>query len=349
MMQMGSKLIVLGVMLLVAPIDAKAQSDRASPVPLAPQTLTGDAALAQAQALIDQGKNDQAISILNEIARTAPQAPGMESKLGKAYYEKHDYLQAVTHLELALKAKPDDGESTQLLGLSDYLVGHIEEAIPLLEKVQSWLPQPDVTGSSVLGMSYLRTGQFDKARAAFARMFSMPPNSASAHAVLGQMMLQQELEDQAVPELQKALTIDPKLPMAHFLLGEIYLVKYNVPQALEEFRKELEINPVLWMAYWRMGDAYSRLEKWDDAERALKQAIWLNQNATDPYILLGKVELKKGDPQLASQFLERALKMDPNNYSAHYLLGTVYRELGRPAEANRQFELVKTLHSDPAP
>src|SRR2546427_271549 len=316
------------------------QGQRAAP------EATSDAALAQAQVLIDQGKNDQAIALLNGVARTAPQTPGLEAKLGKAYYQKRDYLQASAHLEAAWKQKPDDSESTQLLGLSYFQLGHLQQAITLLEDVQSRMPRPDVNGSYLLGVSYLQTYQYDKARAAFARTFSAPPESAQAHLVLGQMMLRQEFEDKAVPELEKALAMDAKIPMAHFLLGEIYLYKSNVAQALDEFHKELQISPILWLVYWRLGDAYARLEKWDEAERALKQAIWLNQDFSGSFILLGKVELKKGDARLASEFLERALKMDPNNFSAHYLLGTAYKELGRTEDARREFDLTRTLHAD---
>ncbi len=305
--------------------------------------------LARADVLIAQGKTDQAITLLNELAVKKPKLPGLEARLGKAFYKKRNYEVATAHLERALQEKPEDGESTQLLGLSYYLLGHLQQAIPLLEKVQSGLPQPDVTGSYVLGISYLQTRQYDKARAAFAKMFSLPSEAPGAHLVLAQMMLRQEFEEVAVPELQKALAQDPRLPMAHFLLGEIYLFKSNVELALEEFRKELELNPILWLAYWRMGDAYTRIENWDKAEQALKQSIWLNQTFSGPYILLGKVELKKGDPDLAVGFLERALKMDPNNYSAHYLLATAYKQLGREAEARREFELSQTLRAEKIP
>jgi tetratricopeptide (TPR) repeat protein len=342
MMQARPKLaaLVLSSVLFAAVARAKAQSAPGS---------TANAAVSQAKALIDQGRNDQAISLLDEVAKAAPQTPGLEANIGKAYYGKHDYQQAVTHLEAALKQKPDDRESTQLLGLTYFELGHLQQGIPLLEKVQSWMPRPDVTGSYVLGVSYLQTQQFDKARLAFARMFSVAPDSPQGYLVLGQMMLRQDLEEKAVPELQKALALDPKLPMAHFLLGEIYLFKSEVQPALDEFTKELEINPILWLAYWRRGDAYTRLGKWDDAERALKQAVWLNQNFTGPYILLGKVEISKGDPKLGAEFLERALRMDPNNPSTHYLLGTAYRELGQKAEAEREFELSKTLRGKTEP
>ena len=305
--------------------------------------------LTRSRRLIEEGKMDAAITLLNELSQKQPDAPGLEAMLGKAYYERHDYVQAIPHLELAVKRQPNDGESSQLLGLSYYLAGHLQQAIPLLEKVQSQLPRPDVTGSYVLGISYLQSRDYDRARLAFAKMFSVAPDTAAAHLLLAQMMIRQEFEDKSVPELQKAITLDPRLPMAHFLLGEVYLFKSNVRPALEEFHKELALNPLLWLVYWRMGDGYTRLENWDEAERCLKQAIWLNQNFTGPYILLGKVELKKGDAQLATGFLEKAVKMDANNYLAHYLLGSAYKQLGREAEAEREFKLTQTLRDDKQP
>ncbi len=303
----------------------------------------------QARTLLGQGKVDEAIKLLTPLAAEKPEAPRVEATLGKAYYEKQQYEEAANHFELALKQNPKDAESTQLLGISYDLLGHLQQAIPYLEKVQSWMPNPDPTGSYILGKAFLDTRQFDKARAAFARMFSVPPDSAAAHLFLAKMMMREQFEEQAVPELQKAIQLDPKLPMAHFILGEVYLFKSNIQGALDEFHKELALDPMSWLTYWRMGDAYSRLEKWDDAERALKQSIWLDQTFTGPYILLGKVEMKKGELRLAAGFLEHALSMDPNNYYAHYLLGTVFKQEGDMKEANIQFQLTQTLRQKKGP
>lgn len=303
--------------------------------------------LANAEALLDHGKLDQAIVTLQEIARRSPDAPGLNAALGKAYYQKREFETASKYLEVAVRQNPNDGESTQLLGLCYHLMGHLERAIPLLEKVQSWLPKPDVTGSYLLGIDYLQNYQDDKARVAFARMFSVPPDSAQAHVVLAEMMIRQEFEEKAIPELKKAIEMDPSIPMAHFMLGEMYLFKSQPQLAIEEFQRELTKNPVLWLAYWRLGDAYDRLDRPDQAETALRQSVWLNPDFTGPYILLGKVELKRGDPALAASFLEKALKMDPSNSYAHYILGEAYQKLGRTAEADHEFALTQSLrHND---
>ena len=301
--------------------------------------------LNRAETLLGRGRPDEAISLLQNLRRLKPQ-PGIEAKLGKAFCKKRDFQLAVAHLKAALQENPEDHESEQLLGLSFYTLGQLDQAIPLLERTQLRLPPTEFDGWYLLGICYLRTQQLDKARVAFSQMFSVPPGSAAGHLLFGQMMVRQRLEEKAIPELEKAVSLDARLPMVHFLLGEIFLYKANSQRALEEFKKELEINPTVWLVYWRLGDAYARLERYDEAEKALKQSIWLNETFTGSYVLLGQVELKKNEWELAAGFLERALKLDPQNYLAHFSLARAYQQLGRNDEANRHFELSRSLRGN---
>jgi tetratricopeptide (TPR) repeat protein len=308
-----------------------------------PPAQTSEKELGQAETLIRQGKLDEAIALLDSLVQKEAKLPGLEAKLGKAYYTKRNFRQATLHFKAALQLDPGDRETIQLLGLSFYSLGQFQEAIPLLEKIQSQLPPTEFDGVYLLAVSYLRTLQLEKARATFAQLFSVMQDSPAAHLLFAQMMVRQRLEDEAIPELQKAVTLDPRLPMVHFLLGEIFLFKSNAELALEEFKKELAINPTLWLVYWRLGDTLTRLERYADAEQVLKKAIWLNETFSGSYVLLGQIGLKKGDLELALGFLERGAKMDPNNYLAHYLLGQTYQRLGLVEQANRQFELAKSL------
>jgi tetratricopeptide (TPR) repeat protein len=306
-------------------------------------TQPANTSLDRADSLVRQGNLDEAIALLKGLGQ---KQPGVEAMLAKAYYQKRSFQQAIVHFKAALEQSPEDMEAAQLLGLSFYSAGQVQEAIPLLEKIRSRIPAQQSDTLYLLGVCYLKTQQSDKARAAFAEIFSAPPDSAMAHLMLAKMMVRQKLEDRSVPEIQKALELDPRLPMAHFLLGEIFLYQNDTPHALEEFKKELEINPTVWLVYWRLGDAYFRLEKYDEAEKVLKEALWLNDSFTGAYLLLGEVELKKGNLELGVGFLERALKLDPRNDYVHYSLARAYQQMGRTEEANRHFEITRTLRAE---
>ena len=314
------------------------QSDSAS---ARPSASTGE--FDEARRLLQQGKFDEALAALHDIEAKQPATKALAHELGVAYYKKADYPNAITYLQKARNENPEDGEAVQLLGLSFYLAGRPADAIAPLEKVQTWFPAANVDASYILGICYIQTKDYPHARAAFAKMFSVSPDSAASYLFTARMLLRQDFGPVAEEYAQKAVSLDPKLPLAHFLLGELNLYHSKVPEAVAEFQKELQLNPGYAPAYYKLADAYSRIQKFDEAEKLLQRSIWLDSTSTGPYILLGKVLAKKGETELAVRTLLRALAMDPNNPVPHHLLGQAYRDLGRSEDAERELKLAAQL------
>jgi tetratricopeptide (TPR) repeat protein len=312
-----------------------------APVSHAPNQSAPD--FTDARRLMQQGKYDQAIEQLQELSAKYAGLKGLPHELGTAYYKKGDYIKAIDSFKAAIAQDPHDNEAVQLLGLSYYLSGRPAEAIPLLEKVQTWFPRANVDASYILGLCYIQTKDYPHARTAFTKMFDVPSESAPAYLFTARMLFRQEFDPVAEEYAQKAVGLDPRLPLAHFLLGELYLFKSRVPESIAEFQKELAINPGHAAAYYKLADAYSRIQKWDDAERLLQRSIWLDATSTGPYILMGKVLEKKGEPELAVRSLRHALAMDPNNPITHHLLGQAYRDLGNTEEAERELKTAQQL------
>jgi tetratricopeptide (TPR) repeat protein len=300
---------------------------------------------AAARLLMQLGKFDEAIALLLNLQAKQPATPGLSRELGIAYYKKGDYQAAASNLTQGQTEKPSDQEATQLLGLSYYLAGRPAQAIPQLEKVQTWYASANVDASYILGICYIQTKDYPHARAAFAKMFVVPPDSAASYLLTARMLLRQDFGPVAEEYAQKAASIDPKLPLVHELLGELYLYQSKISEAIAQLQAELTINPGYATAYYKLADADSRLEKFDDAEKLLQRSIWLDATSTGPYILLGKVLEKKGEAELSARALQRALTMDPNNPIPHHLLGQAYRDLGRTADAERELKLAEQLQS----
>jgi tetratricopeptide (TPR) repeat protein len=310
-------------------------------VPHAPSPRSYD----QIHRLTEQGKFDEALAALNEISNSDPATKNLSREFGITYYRKGDYVNAVTALQRAIAEDPHDGEAVQLAGLSLYLAGKPAEAIPYLEKVQSWYPSASVDASYILGVAYIQTKNYANARGAFAKMFQVPSDSAAAYLFTARLLLRLDFGPVAEEYGKKAVELDPKLPLVHQLLGELYLYQSKIPEATAQFEQELAINPGNPVAYYKLADAYSRLQKFDEAEKLLQRSIWLDATSTGPYILLGKVLQKKGETQLAIRALQRAISMDPNNSIPHHLLGQAYRDLGRTEDAERELKLAEQLQS----
>jgi tetratricopeptide (TPR) repeat protein len=304
-----------------------------------------DSPFASAHRLLEQGKFADAIADLEELGKTNPNLQGLSRELGIAFYRKSDYVNAVAYLRQAIKENPEDREATQLTGLSLYLAGKPGEAIPYLEKVQSWYPSANVDAAYILGVSYIQTKNYPQARLAFAKMFGVPADSAASYLFTARMLLRLDFGPVAEEYGQKAVALDPKLPLAHFLLGELYLYQSKIPEATTQFQQELAINPGHAASYYKLADAYSRVQKFDEAQKLLQRSIWLDATATGPYVLMGKVLQKKGEPALAVRSLQRAIAMDPNNAISHHLLGQAYRDLGRAEDAERELKIAEQMQA----
>ena len=169
--------------------------------------------------LIAAGDYKQALSILEQIKAKSPYTPGLSHELGVARYHLGDLSQAIDNLRQAVMESSDDHEAQQLLGMSYFQLGRPAEAIPLLEKVRSVMPAGNVDSFYVLGLCYLQTKDYEKARGALAAMYSVAPDSAAAYLFTARMLFRQGFEAAAQEHAGKASALDPKLPLVHFLLG----------------------------------------------------------------------------------------------------------------------------------
>jgi tetratricopeptide (TPR) repeat protein len=298
-----------------------------------------------ARQLSQLGKYDEAVETLRQLEVSHPETKGLAHEFGVTYYKKSDFINAITYLKKAREEDPNDGEAVQLLGISYYLAGHPADAIAPLEKVQTWFPSANVDAAYILGICYIQTKDYPHARAAFAKMFGVPSESAASYLFTARMLLRQDFGPVAEEYARKAVALDPKLPLAHFLIGELDIYGSKIPEAIAEFQKELELNPGYAPAYYKLADAYSRILKYDEAERLLQRSIWLDATSTGPYILLGKVLQKKGEADLAVRALKRAIAMDPNNPLPHHLLGQAYRDLGRAEDAERELKAAAQMEA----
>ena len=260
---------------------------------------------------------------------------------GVQFYKQRQFSKTIEVLQRAVATEkpgtPEFRESAVILGQSYYLSARMPEA-------SKWLQAAVDDGVRInevfymLGNCYIQQREPEKSRAAFAAMFSVPFESASAHLLTAQFMVRQEFEEFALKELARAVELDPKIPQAHYLLGILAIFRNELDRGIEELKREIAINPDFAMAHYKLGDAYTRREEWDAAIPPLQRAVWLNPDYSGPYILLGKAYLKKDDLGSAEGMLRRAIKMDPANYQAHYSLGQVLVKAGKAEEGRKMLE-----------
>ncbi len=100
------------VFLLACCVSAWPQTPAASPSRLADeraQSLPPEPAnpdFAAARTLLQQGKYDEAVAQLSDLAAKNPGLKGLSHELGTAYYKKGDYIKAIESFKQALAEDP---------------------------------------------------------------------------------------------------------------------------------------------------------------------------------------------------------------------------------------------------
>jgi len=298
---------------------------------------------ASAKELAGKGRLDQALAQLDQLAAQTPEPPGVERLRGIIFYQRQQFPEAIAAFTRAAAQDPKDRESIEMHGVSLFRLGHVQEAIPFLEKGRAPVQSANVDPDYVLALCYADVQRYDDSRRAFAAQFGFAPDSAQAHLLAGRQFLRRELREQAGVEASKALALNPNLPLAHELLGEVALAHGDAAGAVRELEAERKINPLEPDLYDRLGDAYLRTGQYTLAQQALDRAVLLEPSATGPYILLGEAFLRQSDPIQALQYLNHAVQMDPNNYITHNLLGQAYKAIGQLQTANREFKTAVEL------
>lgn len=306
---------------------------------------------ASAQELAGKGRLDQAMAQLDQLAAQNPEPAGVERLRGIILYQREQFPDAIAAFTKAEAQDAKDRESIEMHGVSLFRLGHIQEAIPFLERARASVQSANIDPDYVLALCYADVQRYDDSRHAFAAQFGFPPDSPEAYLLAARMFLRRELRDEAGNEATKALALNPSLPLAHELLGEVALARGDVAGAIRELEAERKINPLNPDLYDRLGDAYLRSGDYTSAQQTLDRAVLLEPNSTGPFILLGETFLKLKQPIQALHYLVHAERMDPYNYVTHNLLGQAYKAIGQLSAANREFKTVVALQhqNDPQP
>jgi tetratricopeptide (TPR) repeat protein len=240
----------------------------------------------------------------------------------------------VRSLQAAQKEEPNDGEVIQLTGLSLYLAGKPADAITYLEKVQTWYPRANIDAA------YVQTKKYSEGRAAFAKMFGVPPDAAAAYLFAARMLLRLDFGPIAEEYGLKAVSLDPKLPLAHQLFGELFSTSRKSPKlSRNSSRKWPSIPPI------PSHSINSRMPI-----RAFRSSMKPRSFCSSPsgWTPLPPVPTSSWEKcwrrrVLAVRALQRAINMDPNNSISYQLLGQAYRDLGRSEDAERELKLAEQL------
>ncbi len=273
-------LVFLGSFLLSWPLNPPASAAKNAPQ-ASPQAL-----LEQGRLLRNEGKDAEAVPVLERALALKKDDFDIESELGRAYNASEQYEQAAAVIERALQQ-----------GLRDYGL------------------------TVILARCYVRMGRLDRAKEVFGRAKKINPKESQAYIEQGYAHFYTGEFDAARQEFERSIAVDTSNPLGYLHLGS-YLSQRGDNRAAEGYLLRavhlLEAQPRrnpddMAQAWVCLSDARLYQRKYRKAEAALRQGLAAPEMS--PYwragflVHLGRVSIDQGRIANAKRYGRRALAL----------------------------------------
>lgn len=232
--------------------------------------------------LAQQGKSEQAITLLAQVANDAPQSMPAREALFRAQVTARQWDDALRTAENIKLLRPD-----QALGF--YFAGLVEEA---------------------RGTPQASTRQYERA-------LEIQPDGAEALAALVRVLLQQKEPDAALARLQATVERHPQDAVARNLLGEVLLAEKRSAEALSAFEDAIARAPGWWVPYRGTalvqiadGNLHGAIQAY---ERALKAVAPNDRGRATLWIDLATLYERQQRPEDAIRSYEQLLTLEPHS------------------------------------
>ena len=201
--------------------------------------------------------------------------------IGKSYFEKEEYKEAIKVLLELVKLNPNNEEGLGILGASYFHNGQCEEAIKILLELLELNPNNyDVWAS--LGVSYFGNGEYDKAIEYLLKAIELNPNDDNNYYWLGRSHYYNEKYKEAIQSFLKAIELNPKEFEYYDWLSASYSENGEYDKAIEYLLKAIELNPDEPDNYWELGWLYEKNNQKEEAFKSFMKSNY-HKNWVDFY------------------------------------------------------------------
>ncbi len=293
--------------------------------------------------LLGQNNVPEAEKQLEQLKKVAPNHPQTKFLIAQVAYQKRDFKAARDVAQQLLKIAPTNAKALQLAGAIEFQMGSMIQAEVLLSKAVQAAPELALA-RRLLIMTYLRTGQPQKAMTSLAPSLSKGSTDPEINSIAGEVFLQNGDVKKAEEYFAKAAKLDPKDPRKRTSLALVHMAGPGEESAFGELQ-EIAASDKGVTADLALISSHLRRKNFDLALKAIDGLEKKQPDKPLAFNLRGKALLAKQDSSGARKSFERALAIDPTYFSAVTSLAALDLADKKPEDAKKRFEAV--LAKDP--
>jgi tetratricopeptide (TPR) repeat protein len=288
--------------------------------------------------LMDRGSLDGAVSHLEEAVRLKPDYSDAHNNLGNALSKiPGRSAEAISEFEAALRLEPGMAQAHANLGsVLARAPGRQAEAVDQLRAaLRGNEDNPDyaIVHANLAALLAKFQGHLPDAIAEYEAALRLTPDAAEVRDNLGVSLARSGRAEEAVAQFDRALRLEPGNPAFHDNRGGALSQVGRPQEAIAEYRAALRLDPGLVQAHFNLARALRTVGDGAGAIAEYREALRLAPDSPEIRNSLGSFLLQQGRASDAVGEYEEAVRLQPGSPALLNNLGIALTRAGRLDEA----------------
>ena len=290
-----------------------------------------------AENLLRQGQYREAIALMEEIHKEAPEEESVLLMMSWAYYDSGETGKAIQYLNVLLERELNRKVFTGF-AFDELVRMHKQEKqfgklVEICERAVAVQPE-DVGLLIELGNAYYQSGRYSEATEIYKKLIDIEDDNPAFYCLWGDALFAAGLHQESEQAYRRAGAIDSENSDRYYFKMAVLFQQAGKHQDAERlFNQCVTINPFRSLYHCALGDSLVVLGQMQKAFAAYEKAVELDKaGAGSYYNRLGNTLMNAGNFSQAAEAFQSAIQCEPDRH--YYLnLAKAYKEMGLTAEA----------------
>ena len=270
--------------------------------------------LAQATALLQSGRIDEALKQLTRITQTSAGNADAFGWLAIAHSRNREPERALLAIQRAINLSPANAGFYMTAANIQQDLHKLDAAVELLKQAIRINPA-FAEAHNNFGIVLTDLRRIDEAHAAFAEAIRLKPQYARAYANLAAVQIRMLKFQDALSSAQHATSIQPDYAHAHHLAGSAYSLLGNPQLAEPELKTALRLKPDFAESSLLLARILNKLKRPVEAEAVIQQAVTRSPMRAELWTFQGDMAAARDNVPDALRAYQRSLDLRPNDLS----------------------------------
>jgi tetratricopeptide (TPR) repeat protein len=308
-----------------------------------------EAKLGLALVLLEQGKREDAVSVLEQVANEGTLGAMAQLLLARGAAGDGDISGALGFAQKAVELDPGSYEARTFLGNLSIERNQPEKAIPHFQEASknpNHVFYPDAVNG--LAVAYYLQEDYGRALNELEQVISRVKewgNPAPFFVNRGNVYFRQLRYSDAESDYEEGRTADPFSAIAPYNLGVLKETLRDFERARRYYREAVQRQPKFPWAHLNLGNLYATGRERRDAIEQYRRASDDDPELDEAYVNLAIQLIESGEYSEAVEYLERAAERSPGSTVIHNALAIIRLQMDALAEAESECD--RSLEADP--